>query len=148
MRLVAWACALWVLIAGGTSASAAEIAAPVSTELDHLWVYDPKGRCDPFVALVREGRPVPCDSRPGAAAEAGGPAPVLGGILWDPDGHSIALINGGEMKVGEMVDGFRVTTIRPDEVVLSRDKRQVVLRINFDSQTPEEGQRRKEVQEP
>ena len=121
------------LLAGGSAAA---------LEQDQLWIYDPKGRCDPFVALVREERSVPCDSRPGGAnpEQPAGHAPSLGGMLWDPGGQSIALLNGGEAKVGDEIDGYRVTAIRQDEVVLTRGQDRVVLRINFETQPPKAGE--------
>jgi len=113
----------------------------------NTWVYDSKGRCDPFIPLVREGRVVPCDSRPGAAGEEGkASVPTLGGILWDAEGRSIALINGGEAKTGDTVDGYRVSEIHRDEVVLTRESEHVVLRIGFgDAKPPKQGIGREEV---
>lgn len=91
--------------------------------------YDPGGRRDPFVALVREGRLT------GAAAQSArkdSQSLVLGGILWDPAGGSIALINEEEVTVGGEVNGYRVVEIRSDAVVLSSGGAPLVLRISFD----------------
>jgi len=113
----------------------------------NIWVYDSKGRCDPFIPLVREGRVVPCDSRPGTAGDESKTAvPTLGGILWDAEGRSIALINGGETKTGDTVDGYRVSEIHRDEVVLTRESERVLLRIGFgDAKPPKQGTGREEV---
>ena len=90
--------------------------------------YDPKGHRDPFVALVREGRRV--DAQPGRRVESS--RPVLYGILWDPGGHSLALINDAEVNVGDTVAGYKVSEIRRDAVVLTNGGEPVVLQIAFE----------------
>ena len=72
--------------------------------------YDSKGRRDPFAVLVRDGRFV------GVAQDrqAETSRPVLYGILWDPGGHSIALINDLEARVGDTINGYQVKEIRQD----------------------------------
>ncbi|OGW91566.1 MAG: hypothetical protein A3D28_06110 [Omnitrophica bacterium RIFCSPHIGHO2_02_FULL_63_14] len=91
--------------------------------------YTAKGRRDPFVALVRDGRIV--------AISAGGHAesstPVLYGVLWDSGGNSIALINDGEARVGDMVGDYRVVEIREDAVVLANGGEPVVIRLAFET---------------
>ncbi|MBI3088412.1 MAG: hypothetical protein HYY91_05985 [Candidatus Omnitrophica bacterium] len=91
--------------------------------------YDAKGKRDPFVPLVREGRFV--------SAVAGGVGdfsnPALAGILWDPSGHSIALINEMEVKVGDVLGEYEVSEIRQDAVVLMRQGKPLVLQMSFDS---------------
>ena len=59
--------------------------------------------------------------------------PVLYGILWDPGGNSIALINDGEVKVGDAVGEYLVKEIRHDAVVLENGGEPVVLRMAFDT---------------
>jgi hypothetical protein len=52
-------------------------------------------------------------------ATAGGPAGLLlAGILWDATAP-IAMINGQMLRVGEEVDGYRVTAIFHDHVSLT-----------------------------
>jgi len=90
--------------------------------------YDSGGRRDPFMPLVREGRLV--GATQGARFDAG--VPTLYGILWDPQGDSIALINDAEVKVGETIAGFRVKAIQRDAVVLDGGGEPVVLRITYE----------------
>ena len=90
--------------------------------------YDPKGHRDPFVALVREGRLV--GTQPGKRVESS--KPVLYGILWDPGGRSLALINDVEAKVGDTVAGYKVSEIRRDAVVLTNGGEPMVLQIAFE----------------
>ena len=91
--------------------------------------YNAKGRRDPFVALVRDGRLVAISV--GAHAESS--KPVLYGVLWDPGGNSIALINDGEARVGDMVGDYRVVEIRKDAVVLANGGEPVVIEMAFET---------------
>ena len=105
-------------------------AAQGPSEKHDTFSYDPAGHRDPFVPLVRDGRLVGVTT-----LGTSGPTdkPVLYGILWDPEGHSIALINDGEVKVGDSVGGYRVKEIRQDAVVLTSGGVPVVLEIAFDA---------------
>jgi hypothetical protein len=92
--------------------------------------YDAQGKRDPFVALVRNGRLV-------GAVKAGaqvGALPTLFGILWDPQGQSIALLNDGEAKVGDVVEGYKVLEITRDTVVLENGPEPIILQITFDEE--------------
>jgi hypothetical protein len=104
-------------------------AAQEASEKREAFSYDPAGHRDPFVPLVRDGRLVGV-APPGAK---GTDKPVLYGILWDPGGQSIALINDGEVKVGDTIAGYRVQEIRQDAVVLTSGGVPVVLEIAFDT---------------
>ena len=91
--------------------------------------YDPKGRRDPFVALVRDGRLIGGNT----SNEPIEPSkPVLYGILWDAGGESIALINDGEVKVGDTIGEYRVAEIRQDAVVLTSGAETLVLQLQFE----------------
>ena len=88
--------------------------------------YNAHDKRDPFVALVQNGRLVTVDD----SAIPEETLPSLGGILWDVGGHSIALLNGTEAKVGDKIDRYRVKEIRQDAVVLAlEDGRLVVLQM-------------------
>lgn len=92
--------------------------------------YDAKGRRDPFVALVRNGQLISVTGDVSLQLSR----PVLYGILWDSGGRSIALINDTEVRVGDMVSGYRVTEIRQDAVVLAVEGGEpVVLQIEFET---------------
>ena len=104
--------------------------AAVLSEEGEGFLYDGKGRRDPFVGLVRDGRLVGAPR----TRKLEPLKPVLYGILWDSDGKSIALINDVEVNVGDKVGGYRVEEIRPDAVVLAREGgRQIVLELAFDA---------------
>lgn len=99
--------------------------------------YDAQGRRDPFVPLVRNGRLVGI-TKPGAASQLGA-LPALFGILWDPQGQSIALLNDGEAKVGDIVEGYKVIEITRDTVTLGNGDEPVVLQISFEGEEPIKG---------
>jgi len=90
--------------------------------------YDPGNRRDPFMPLVRDGKFV--GATPGLRWD--GSLPMLQGILWDPAGQSIALINDGEVGVGDTVEGYQVIEIRSDGVVLSDGGEPVLLQLEFE----------------
>lgn len=94
--------------------------------------YDAQGRRDPFVPLVREGRIA------GARVPGGGASnPALRGILWDPKGHSIALIEDVEARVGDRIGEFRVIEIRREAVVLAPEEGEpFVVELPFESLEP------------
>ena len=103
-------------------------AAQEPSETRDTFTYDPAGHRDPFVPLVRDGRLVGIVAPSGTQTDK----PVLYGILWDPGGNSIALINEGEVRVGEVINGYKVQEIRQDAVVLSSGSGSVVLKIAFE----------------
>jgi len=107
-----------------------------SAASDGALVYEPKGRRDPFVPLVRDGRIL---GKPRAAEALAVLQPILYGILWDPDGRSIALINDQEVKEGDVVGSYQVEKIHPNSVVLKREGGEsVVLKLAFEAENPEE----------
>jgi hypothetical protein len=57
---------------------------------------------------------------------------VLYGVLWDPGGKSIALINDGEARVGDVIGEYKVLEIRKDSVVLANGGEPVVLEIAYE----------------
>ncbi|MCI0561609.1 MAG: pilus assembly protein PilP, partial [Nitrososphaera sp.] len=89
--------------------------------------YDEKGRRDPFVPLVKDGRLIASQS-----SRSSGETPVLYGVLWEVGGRSIALINDVEARVGDMIGEYKVVEIREDAVVLESGGESVVLKISFD----------------
>ena len=125
------------LVAGGLAVVASlsawavesEAAQPLkSGRIEEAFRYDAKGRRDPFVSLVREGRVVTPAS---SSAGLDGATPTLYGIVWDPGGRSIALINDTEVQVGGMIGKYRVEEIRRDAVVLAAGGERTVLQIAF-----------------
>ena len=93
------------------------------------FVYDAKGHRDPFVPLVRDGKLV--NMPKGASLDAS--KPVLYGILWDPQGPSMAMLNDAEVRVGDTIGIYEVLEIRKDAVVLSAGGEPLVLQLDFET---------------
>ena len=111
------------------------VLAEAADEAPAVFKYDPHGRRDPFVPLVRDGRFVGVEV---STFSGGGAASLfLGGILWDPRGDSLALLNGEEVRVGDMVGGYAVTEIRRDAVILMRDGKPLVLQLSDEAAPPQ-----------
>ena len=114
----------------GLGLGASRAAAEEDAKKPKGFYYDPGGHRDPFVPLVRDGRLVGIAQQPTSKEAL---TPALYGILWDPGGQSIALINDGEAKVGDTIAGYQVKEIRKDAVVLSNGGEPLVLQIVFDA---------------
>jgi len=84
---------------------------------------------DPFVPLVKDGQILSLLSKTPRVSSV---PLTLGGILWDPAGQSIALINETEVRVGDTIYDYRVAEIRQDAVVLVQGDQSVVLQLLFD----------------
>lgn len=86
--------------------------------------YDAKGKRDPFFPLV-----TPDGRLTAPTTSAKKTVVMLEGIIWDPGGHSAAMINGAVVKPGDEVEGYRVVTIIKDGVVLERDGKLIKVRL-------------------
>ena len=92
--------------------------------------YDPKDRRDPFVALVtpdgvlREPR-VP-KSKAGSRIQG---ELALEGVVYDPRGGSVVVINGEVFQVGDVREGIEVLKIEPTRVVVLRNGAEQELRL-------------------
>jgi len=124
---VGWA-GLWLSAWGALKETAKPQKPPQQQE--GLFRYDAGGRRDPFIALIQDGR----FARTSPIAQVDTSKPVLYGILWDPSGQSLALINDTEVTVGDTVSGYQVQEIREDAVVLTDDgDHPLVLRVSFET---------------
>ena len=121
--------AILVMAAGGP-AWAAEAHAKEKEKEPDPFHYDAGSHRDPFSPLVRDGRVISA-----ASSASFEPAkPVLYGVLWDPKGSSIALINETEVKVGDLVGDVRVLEIRQNSVVLGNGGEQpMVLQMGVET---------------
>lgn len=102
--------------------------------------YDSKGKRDPFVPLVHEGRFVAVTGS-GLAKDLPVSDLHLAGIVWDPAGSSLALINEMEVKIGDRLGDYQVVDIRPDAVILLKEGKPVVLQLPFEQPIPSQGER-------
>jgi len=96
-RIFSWIAAAVLLLAGGG----------ISAEEEEGWGENP------FLG-DRAGRAASAPAALPASAEGY----VLNGILWDAQAPS-AVVNGRLVTVGDVLDGWEVTEIRKDRVILS-----------------------------
>ena len=128
-------CCAWLWLAAAVLVPgprpAAFAADQETSKPQRLFQYNAEGHRDPFMPLVRDGKPINVQGVMTGTAQ-----PVLYGILWDPHGASLALINDSEVKVGDVIGTYRVTEIRQDAVVLANGSSPLVLQISFDTPPP------------
>ncbi|MFC1658590.1 hypothetical protein ACFL1D_04295 [Candidatus Omnitrophota bacterium] len=78
--------------------------------------YDDAGRRDPFMALVTpDGRLI--NLEPVGDEEK----VLLGGIIYEEDGNSFAIINGEVVSAGDYVLGYSVLRIDKNKVIMVKD---------------------------
>lgn len=81
------------------------------------FVYDSKGKRDPFIPLVTpEGRLLKLDKQepsPGAL--------TIEGIIYDKHGRSFAIVNTAVVGIGDPVGEYQVLKIQEDKVIFIKD---------------------------
>ena len=94
-----------------------------------LWAeeitYDPGNRRDPFVPVSGEQN-ASLGSKSGIKLE---------GIIYDPGGHSMAILNGKTYQRGESVGSATVVNILKDHVVISVNGDEKTLWIREEDKT-------------
>jgi len=64
---------------------------------------------------------------------------VLEGIIWDPQGGSVAMMNGLILRRGDRIGRFEVLTIGKEEVILLSGEKRYTLRLVVPEQEQGEG---------
>ena len=91
---------------------------------EEKFVYDPHGRRDPFLRLVTSsGNVVSYESDYEINDLA------LEGIIFDPAGKSLAIINGNVVKLSDKMGVFVVSEITQNKVVLLKGEEKFVLEL-------------------
>jgi len=82
------------------------------------FTYDDHNKRDPFIPLVTKDGKI----MPGAKtdSEIETEQIVLEGIIWDPQGNSVAIMNGKLVKEQERVFDFQVLKIKQTGVILQK----------------------------
>ncbi|MFH1853857.1 MAG: general secretion pathway protein GspB [Candidatus Omnitrophota bacterium] len=92
------------------------------------YIYDAKGKRDPFVPLVSGGGVYISD-----AYGIGGIKDIrLEGIVWDEARGSIAIINGEIVKEGQKIGAVEILRIEKDAVVFIIDGEEIRLELTND----------------
>jgi hypothetical protein len=89
---------------------------PVAAFSDETpFIYDSQGNRDPFMPLLtKDGRPITTYSRIGSIHDI-----IVEGILYDPQGASIVIINDMILKQADTISGITVKKIEKNSVILS-----------------------------
>ena len=87
------------------------------------FIYKDNGTRDPFIALVTiDGRILP-----GARETTESTNIELEGIIWDPKGKSLAIINGKPVKEQQRIMSFQVLKIKKESVLLQKEGEVIVV---------------------
>lgn len=87
------------------------------------YTYTPEGRRDPFIPLVSASgylMSVEEDEKSTLRLE---------GIMFDPRGESMAIINGELRKVGEKIGDAVISRIEPNRIVVIKDNENVEMEL-------------------
>lgn len=90
--------------------------------------YDASGKRDPFVALLAPDGTV-LEPSPSTRSRRAGGGFVLEGIVYDPRGHSMAIIGGEVYEVGDIRGGIEVLAIEPSRVIVLKDGLERTLEV-------------------
>ncbi len=83
------------------------------------FVYDSKGKRNPFIPLVSsEGRLLKLDKR---EAAAGSGDLSLEGVIYDKFGRSFAIVNSTVVGIGDSVGDYQVLKIYANKVIFIKD---------------------------
>jgi hypothetical protein len=98
-------------------------AAPVlASETD--FVYDDHGKRDPFVPMITSTGSIITDDADLSVDDLS-----LEGVVLDPKGNSVAVINGKIVKVGDSIGAFQIANIENDQVAVRRAEESFMLKI-------------------
>jgi hypothetical protein len=90
------------------------------------FVYDSKGNRDPFVPLVTKEGIYVGNWQATDLAEI-----VLEGIVWDPKGESMAIVNGTVVKEGDELLNLKILEVKREGIrVLKGDKELIINLTN------------------
>lgn len=81
------------------------------------FVYDSKGKRDPFIPLVTaDGRWIKLEDETGQDK-----ALSLEGIIYDKNGLSYALVNSEAVKIGDKIGDYQVLSIEKNKVIFIKE---------------------------
>ncbi len=91
---------------------------------DEQFIYDSRGRRDPFLPLVsKDGYLI------NREAEVLASDMNLEGIIFDRTGKSLAIINGRVLKAGDKIGTYAIISIEKQKVFLEFNAEKVVLEL-------------------
>ena len=96
----------------------------VFAEEKEPFVYDPHGKRDPFWSLVSPGGTIITYDKNLDHGDLS-----LEGVIYDPNGKSLAIINGKVFKPGNQIAGHTLSKIEKSRVLLIKDNKEFVLEL-------------------
>ncbi len=92
--------------------------------------YNSNDKRDPFSPLVSSDGRILFGARTAAAQpEQPEMKMALEGVIWDPEGKSLAIINGTPVKEQERILGLQVLKIKKDSVILQKEGKVFVINL-------------------
>lgn len=104
---------LWILFAVFDMIFVGLVAASESQSAEPF--YSAKGKRDPFVPLVTLSSREPAS----LIGVQNANEVMLEGVIYDPNGQSLALISGSLLKEGQQLGGIKVVKVKPNGVQVS-----------------------------
>ena len=95
----------------------------VSAVSAEQYTYKYEGKRDPFIPLISStGYLINLEPENNATLR-------LEGVMYDPQGDSMAIINGALVRVGENVGDAVVSSIEPNKVTVIKDNQKVEIEL-------------------
>ncbi len=91
---------------------------------DESFIYDDHGKRDPLWRLVSPDGVIMNFDKDLLVSDM-----ILEGIIFDPNGKSLAIVNGNVVKVDDMIGLFAVSKIEQKKVILSKDQETFILEL-------------------
>lgn len=88
------------------------------------FIYDSKGKRDPFMPLVTSQGYIVNVEEELFASDMN-----LEGIIYDAQGHSLAIINGKVVKVGDNIGSYTILEINQSTVILAKEAEKYILEL-------------------
>ena len=91
---------------------------------DSGFVYNDNGRRDPFWPLISPSGAVLVYGESVEFSDM-----TLEGIVYDPNGERLAIVNSKIVKASDYVGGFLVVSVQEDSVTFQKDGKEFILKL-------------------
>ena len=86
--------------------------------------YDSQGKRDPFIPLVGKGIRILMPEDPKSIKNV-----ILEGIIFDPSGGSLAIVNSEIVQEGQLIQGFILSQIKKKAIILKKDEENFTIHL-------------------
>lgn len=91
---------------------------------ESLFVYDSKGKRDPFISLIGKNVKLTDVELLESIEQV-----RVEGVIVDPDKGSSAIVNGQIIRVGEFLGGFKLEKVTNYYIVMKRDEKEYTIQF-------------------